>query len=53
MVYSLIRLGMLEDPRVQKSIDWITRYQRFDDGECKAPRGFPIRTSTAGESILA
>lgn len=33
MVYSLIRLGMLGDPRVQRAIDWITTYQRFDDGD--------------------
>jgi len=33
MVYSLIRLGMLDDPRVQRAIDWITTYQRFDDGD--------------------
>lgn len=32
MVWSLIRLGYLSDPRVQRGIDWITRYQRFDDG---------------------
>lgn len=32
MVWSLIRLGYLEDPRVQKGIDWITRYMRFNDG---------------------
>ena len=44
MVYSLIRLGLLTDPRVQKGIDWITRYQRFDDGECKAPKGFPYKS---------
>jgi hypothetical protein len=43
MVYSLIRLGMLDDPRVQRGIDWITTYQRFDDGECKAPKGFPYQ----------
>jgi hypothetical protein len=43
MVYSFIRLGMLEDPRVQYGIDWITHYQRFDDGECKAPKGFPYQ----------
>jgi hypothetical protein len=30
MTFSLIRLGMLEDPRVQKALDWIVRYQRFD-----------------------
>ncbi len=32
MVFSLIKLGYLEDPRVQKAIDWIVRYQRTDDG---------------------
>ena len=41
MVYSMVRLGLLEDPRVQKGIEWITNYQHFDDGECKAPKGFP------------
>jgi len=44
MVFSLIRLGMLEDPQVQKGFDWITRYQSFDDGECRAPRGFPYHS---------
>ncbi len=32
MLWSLIRFGYLEDPRVQKGIEWITKYQRFDDG---------------------
>jgi len=41
MVYSLIRLGMLDDPRVQRAIDWIATYQRFDDGEGEAPAGWP------------
>ena len=41
MVWSLIRLGYLRDPRVQKGIDWISRYQRFDDGEGEAPTGWP------------
>lgn len=40
MVFSLIRFGFLEDPRVQKSIDWIVKYQRFDDGEGSAPKGW-------------
>lgn len=40
MVYSLIRLGYLEDTRVQSGISWITTYQRFDDGE-GAPKGWP------------
>jgi hypothetical protein len=33
MVFSLIRLGMLDDPRVRRGLDWITTYQRFDDGD--------------------
>lgn len=41
MVWSLIRLGYLEDARVQRGVDWITRYQRFDDGAEKAPKGWP------------
>jgi len=41
MVYSLVRLGMLGDPRVQRAVDWITTYQRFDDGEGEAPAGWP------------
>lgn len=38
MVYSLIRLGYLEDPRVQKAIEWIIHYQRTDDGVIEEPR---------------
>lgn len=40
MVWSLIRLGYLKDARVQKGIDWIVKYQRFDDG-AGAPKGWP------------
>lgn len=39
MAYSLIRLGYLEDERVQKAIGWITQYQRADDAEGKGPKG--------------
>jgi hypothetical protein len=41
MVFSLVRLGMLDDPRVQRGLDWITAYQRFDDAEGDAPAGWP------------
>jgi hypothetical protein len=41
MVFSLIRLGYLNDPRVQRGIDWIVRYQRFDDAVREAPKGWP------------
>ena len=40
MVFALLRLGLADDPAVQKSIGWITRYQRFDDGD-EAPSGAP------------
>jgi hypothetical protein len=41
MVWSLVKLGFLEDERVQKGIEWIARYQRFDDGAEKKPAGWP------------
>jgi hypothetical protein len=41
MLWCLIRFGYLKDPRVQHGIDWITKYQRFDDGIPAAPRGWP------------
>jgi hypothetical protein len=41
MVWSLIKFGYLENPRVQHGIEWISKYQRFDDGEGRAPKGWP------------
>lgn len=41
MLWSLIKHGMVEDPRIQKGIDWICRYQRADDGDTKTPAGWP------------
>ena len=41
MIFSLIRLGYLDDPRLREAIDWIAHYQRFDDGEGDAPKGPP------------
>jgi hypothetical protein len=41
MVWSLIRFGYLDDPRVQRGVKWITTYQRFDDGIENAPKGWP------------
>jgi hypothetical protein len=32
MVWCLIRFGYLNDSRLQKGIDWITTYMRFNDG---------------------
>jgi hypothetical protein len=47
MVWSLLRLGYLDDPRLQRGIDWIIAYQRFDDGENGAPRGWPYEKREA------
>ena len=41
MVWSLIRLGYLDDSRVERGINWITRYQRFDDGMQESIKGWP------------
>ena len=41
MVWSMIRIGYLGDPRVQRGIDWIVTYQRFDDKIKAAPEGWP------------
>jgi hypothetical protein len=32
MIWSLIKLGHLKDERVEHGIEWIAKYQRFDDG---------------------
>lgn len=41
MVWSLIRLGYIDDPRIQRGIEWIAKYQRFDDGVKEAAKGWP------------
>ncbi|HUX97335.1 MAG TPA: hypothetical protein VMV47_16495 [Bacteroidales bacterium] len=41
MVWSLVKLGFIDDSRVKKGIDWICRYQRADDVVEKAPSGPP------------
>jgi hypothetical protein len=41
MVFSLIRLGYLNDKRVKKGINWIVGCQRFDDKVKTAPKGWP------------
>jgi hypothetical protein len=47
MVWSLIRLGFLDDPRVKRGIDWIAKYQRFDDGEAYPPKIWPYEKATS------
>ncbi len=41
MIWALIHFGYLQDARIQKAIDWITTYQRFDDKETRAPNRWP------------
>ena len=41
MVWSLIKLGHLKDERVEKGIEWIAKYQRFDDGTDAHLEGWP------------
>lgn len=43
MVWSLIRFGYFEDERVQKAIEWLIKYQRFDDEPGKAPNEWPYK----------
>jgi len=38
MVWSLIRFGYHDDPRVQRAIYWLTRYMRFNDGTEDEPQ---------------
>lgn len=47
MVWSLIRFGYLGDPRVKRGIDWITTYQRFDDGLEHRSKGWPYDKATS------
>jgi len=41
MVWSLIRFGYLDDSRLQRAIEWITTYQRFDDRIAEVLKGWP------------
>lgn len=47
MVWALVRLGLLDDPRVQRGIAWITTYQRFDTGDGPRPTGWPYDRATS------
>ena len=41
MIWSLIKLGYLNDKRVRKGIEWICKYQRIDDGISEIPKDWP------------
>jgi hypothetical protein len=43
MAWSLIRFGYLKDQRVQKAIEWLIKYQRFDDEPGKPPNEWPYK----------
>lgn len=48
MVWSLLRLGFFQDPRVQQGIEWIVTFQRFDDGISAVTKGGPYDRLKAG-----
>ena len=41
MVWSLLRLGRGDDPRVKRGLEWLTTYARFDDKESPPPKSWP------------
>lgn len=43
MVWSLTEMGCYGDPRVQDSIRWLLKYQRFDDGDFRTPDEWPYK----------
>jgi hypothetical protein len=45
LVWSMLRFGMKDDARVLAGIEWIAKYQRFDDNEGPAPKGWPYTRS--------
>lgn len=47
MVWSLIKLGFFGNSRVERGINWITQYQRFDDGAGPVPNGWPYDKATS------
>ena len=54
VVWSLIRLGLLDDPRVQAGIDWLTTFMRFDDGDGETlPAGPTTPGRCAGDATPA
>lgn len=43
MTWNLIRFGYLKDERVQKAIEWLLKYQRFDEGDGEPPEEWPYK----------
>ena len=45
MVWALSKFGYYDDYRVQDSMNWLIKYQRFDDGDFKTPKIYPYKGS--------
>jgi hypothetical protein len=43
MIWALSRLGLGSRPEVRSTLDWLVKYQRFDDGDWRPPTVFPYR----------
>ncbi len=43
MLYALMQLGYVNDPRVVQALKALIEYTRFDDGEFVTPKDFPYR----------
>lgn len=41
MLWCLLRFGYGQDPRIKKGLEFLTKYQRFDDGGAGIPKGWP------------
>lgn len=41
MVWALIQFGYIDDPRLQRAIDWLVTYMKFNDGEEIEPQVKP------------
>ena len=51
MLWGLIRFGYIDDSRIQEGINWIVKYQRFDDRLEHAPEEWPYNVgSKKGEA---
>ncbi|MFQ6043376.1 MAG: nitrogen fixation protein NifH [Candidatus Poribacteria bacterium] len=48
MLWSYIRFGYFDDPRVQENLEWVLEHARFDDGEVLDPPEWMIRENRMG-----
>jgi hypothetical protein len=45
MIWALTRLGLGARPEVRSAFEWLTKYQRFDDGDWRPSTKFPYKGS--------